>query len=38
MITHTAKDHLDRIQADLFQWEGRKVLVFVDETTILAMV
>lgn len=38
MLTPTAKYPLERVQADLFQWEGNKFLVLVDEATRLAMV
>ena len=37
-LTPTARDPLDRVQADLFQWEGSRFLVLVDEATRLAMV
>jgi transposase InsO family protein len=38
MLTPTARDPLDRMQVDLFQWEGSKFLVLIDEATRLAIV
>jgi hypothetical protein len=35
--TPTAKYPLERVQADLFQWEGARYLVIIDEATRLAM-